>query len=117
MTQLHEKNRQRLILARAGKNQRGRDRTMKDGFKCFARKRLSRYSRFGVEYRGGISFWENGRRLWGETSPVRRLSRGDALRDARQMASDAVVSSFVSRAISEDLSDDPALAGILAAPV
>lgn len=45
-------------------------------------------------YKGRTICYENGRRLWQETSKIFRLSRGDALNDARRMAQDHVVANF-----------------------
>lgn len=49
-------------------------------------------------YKGRTICYENGRRLWSETSKIFRLSRGDALRDAQQMAHDHIVKNFESAA-------------------
>ena len=45
-------------------------------------------------YKGRTICYENGVRLWQETSKIFRLSRGDALRDAQQMAHDHIVANF-----------------------
>lgn len=49
-------------------------------------------------YKGRTICYEDGRRLWQETSKVYRLSRGDALRDAQQLARDHIVQRFESAA-------------------
>ena len=45
-------------------------------------------------YKGRTIRYENGRRLWQQTSKIVRLSRGDALKDAQQMAHDHIVANF-----------------------
>jgi hypothetical protein len=44
--------------------------------------------RDGSDYRGVIRVWDGPTYLFMKTSPNRRLSRGDAMQDARQMATD-----------------------------
>lgn len=57
--------------------------------------KASLVSPLGVpHYKGRTMRFENGRRLWQETSKIYRVSRGDALRDAQQMAHDAIVKNF-----------------------
>jgi hypothetical protein len=47
-------------------------------------------------YKGRTICYENGRRLWQQTSTIYRMSRGDALADAQRMAHDHIVSQFIS---------------------
>lgn len=54
--------------------------------------------RRGQSYYGRIAVYEHGVRLWSEESPIARLSRGDAMRDAQQMAHDLKVTQFLAEA-------------------
>ena len=47
-------------------------------------------------YKGRAICYENGRRLWQVTSPVFRLSRGDALADAQRISREYIVQRFES---------------------
>ena len=42
-------------------------------------------------FRGRIAVYENNKRLYSIMSDIERISRGDALRDAQQMASDLLL--------------------------
>lgn len=52
---------------------------MDNGIKCESVKR-------GSDYFGRVAVYENGKRLYSFTTPVRRLSRGDAIKDAHMEA-------------------------------
>ena len=57
--------------------------------------KASVYSPSGMPcYKGRTICYENGRRLWQETSKIVRFSRGDALIDAQRMAHDHIVANF-----------------------
>lgn len=66
------------------------------GFKCAAQ----RYGR--ISYRGRVTCYENGRRLWSEMSPITRLTRDDALDDARGMARDYTPTKAHARILNEN---------------
>ena len=58
------------------------------GFKNIAFK-VSLVSKEGLQhYKGKTICYENGRRLWQITCDIYRLSKGDALKDAQNIASD-----------------------------
>lgn len=65
------------------------------GFKNVAFK-ASLVSKEGLQhYKGKTICYENGRRLWQKTSDIYRLSRGDALKDAQNIASDFIKQNFL----------------------
>lgn len=65
------------------------------GFKNVTFK-TSDYSPSGTKfYKGRTICYEGGRRLWQKTSPISRLSRGDALRDAQNLARDAILENSI----------------------
>ena len=45
-------------------------------------------------YKGRAICYEDGRRLWQETSKIFRMSRGDALRDAQRMSLEHIRANF-----------------------
>lgn len=45
-------------------------------------------------YKGRAICYEDGRRLWQETSRVFRMSRGDALRDAQEISRSYIINQF-----------------------
>lgn len=62
--------------------------------------RASCYSPDGLPcYTGRTICYEDGRRLWQETSKIVRKSRGDALRDAQRMAHDRIIANFNAQAL------------------
>jgi len=65
---------------------------MDTGIRCETR-RLSPYGArlADSDYIGRIVAYENGRRLWAEETGIHRLSRGDALKDARTLASERLL--------------------------
>ena len=64
------------------------------GFKNIAFK-VSLVSKEGWQhYKGKTICYENGRRLWEKRSPIFRLCKADALRDAQKMSSDFIIQNF-----------------------
>lgn len=41
---------------------------------------------FEFTYVGRVERWEDGRRLWSESTGIHRLSRGDAIQDAQALS-------------------------------
>jgi hypothetical protein len=64
------------------------------GFKNSTFRKLDHSSPFGASFKGHTACYENGVKLWGETSPISRLSKSDALRDAKNMAHNFIVQQF-----------------------
>ena len=64
---------------------------MDTGYKCKARKyRIETY----YTYEGKLERWEDNRKLWTTDTNIRRISRADALRDARQLVHDTILRNF-----------------------
>ena len=66
------------------------------GFKNTVFRKLDHSSPFGVSFKGNTACYENGVKLWNETSKISRLSRSDALKDAQNMAHNYIVQQFKS---------------------
>lgn len=47
-----------------------------------------------AEYFGRVAMYENGKRIFTHRSPIRRISRGAAMADARMLAHDLAVTKF-----------------------
>lgn len=67
-----------------------------NGFKCeVITKNVAPYAYDGMklerEYIGRVCAYENGKRLWCNTSGIRRVSKGAALKDAQHDAHDLAV--------------------------